>query len=199
MFPASFKEMVRKSLNRAALKQSAKVIVGAGKTKHDGWASAEIFEVNITDRNDFANYWSPNSRECFLAEHVWEHLTAEEGQTAANLCFEFLAPGGRLRIAVPDGNSPDPEYIEYVRVGGTGLGADDHKVLYTVESMGEMFKKSGFEVHPVEYFDVQGQFHQNEWDEKDGYISRCRKNDSRNTPELLKYTSLIVDGIKPAS
>ena len=197
LIPGRLKQFAREIANRSRLRQAKKVIIGAGRTKQIGWASCEIFEVNITNRRDFAAYWNPNSLECFLAEHVWEHLTVKDGQTAATHCFEFLAPGGRLRIAVPDGNSPDPEYIEYVRVGGTGAGADDHKVLYTVQKVVSMFEKAGFETHALEYFDSEGQFHQLNWDEKDGYIKRSRNNDPRNTPELLKYTSLIVDGIKP--
>jgi predicted SAM-dependent methyltransferase len=199
LLPGRLKQLLRQAANRGTLKQAERVIIGAGRTKQPGWASCEIFEVNITDRNDFSAYWDPNSRECFLAEHVWEHLTAADGQIAANHCFEFLKPGGRLRIAVPDGNSPDPDYIEDVRVGGRGAGAHDHKVLYTVETMIAMFEKAGFQPQALEFFDGDGKFQQIEWNEQDGYIKRCRKNDPRNTLETLKYTSLIVDGIKPIS
>ena len=61
-------------------------------------------------------------------------------QVNAN-CYEFLRPGGRLRIAVPDGFHPEPGYIEYVRPGGTGIGADDHKVLYNYQSLRKLLEK----------------------------------------------------------
>lgn len=40
--------------------------------------------------------------DAFLAEHVWEHLSLEDAHRAARNCHEFLRPGGRLRLAVPD-------------------------------------------------------------------------------------------------
>lgn len=39
-----------------------------------------------------------------LAEHVWEHMTKEEGIMAAKHCYEFLQDGGYIRVAVPDSN-----------------------------------------------------------------------------------------------
>lgn len=39
-----------------------------------------------------------------LAEHVWEHMTYEEGCQAAKNCYDYLADGGYLRVAVPDRN-----------------------------------------------------------------------------------------------
>jgi len=51
--------------------------------------------------------------------------------------FDFLRIGGTLRIAVPDGCHPDPNYIEHVRPGGTGAGADDHQFLYTYKTITE--------------------------------------------------------------
>jgi hypothetical protein len=64
------------------------------------------------------------------AEHVWEHLMPEQGATAARICHRFLRPGGYVRVAVPDGLHPDPKYVEWVRPGGSGLGAWDHTVLH---------------------------------------------------------------------
>lgn len=40
--------------------------------------------------------------DAFLAEHVWEHLSLEDAHRAARNCHEYLHPGGRLRLAVPD-------------------------------------------------------------------------------------------------
>jgi predicted SAM-dependent methyltransferase len=51
-----------------------------------------------------------------LAEHVWEHLTEEEGLAAARACFKYLSPGGFLRVVVPDGLHPDPAYVEWSRL-----------------------------------------------------------------------------------
>lgn len=40
--------------------------------------------------------------DAFLAEHVWEHLSLEDAHRAARNCHDYLHPGGRLRLAVPD-------------------------------------------------------------------------------------------------
>jgi predicted SAM-dependent methyltransferase len=133
----------------------------------------------------------------FLAEHVWEHLGSRQAIIANANCFEFLRPGGRLRIAVPDGFHPDPAYIEYVRPGGTGAGADDHKVLYNYKLISEELKNVGFEFRLLEYWDENGQFHFQEWSSEDGHISRSKRYDPRNQDGSLTYTSLIVDAIKP--
>ena len=131
-----------------------------------------------------------------LAEHVWEHLTLHEGLTAAKQCFEYLKPGGYLRVAVPDGFHPDQKYIEGVKVDGTGPGADDHKVLYTYKTLKELFSSAGFRVELLEYFDAEGEFHFVNWDTRSGTIRRSLRFDKRNANGELKYTSIILDAHK---
>ncbi|SRR6266542_4229033 len=177
--------------------RAKKIILGGSGTSYAGWLSTDKDSLDISERNDFALYWKPNSRLIFLAEHVWEHLDRDEAIRANANCFEFLRPGGRLRIAVPDGFHPDPAYIEYVRPGGTGAGAADHKVLYNYKLICEELKNAGFELKPLEYWDEKGQFHFQEWSSKDGHISRSQRYDPRNQDGTLTYTSLIVDAIKP--
>ena len=196
--PASVRGKIRRGLNWPKMKRSTKIIIGAGGTKQEGWASCDIDTINITRREDFLKFWQTGTLSNFLAEHVWEHLTPNDGRIAIEHCFELLAPSGRLRIAVPDGNSPDPAYIDHVRIGGTGPGGDDHKILYTVETLSEAMSDAGFVVEAVEYFDSEGHFHQNALNAAaHGYIGRSRDNDPRNTKEKIGYTSLIVDGVKP--
>ena len=101
-----------------------------------------------------------------------------------------------LRIAVPDGNFPDDNYIKHVRPGGTGQGAIEHKILYTYATILKLFDKKKFTLKLIEYFDENGQFIQNYNEEKNGYIIRSRNNDDRNTSENIKYTSIIIDATK---
>jgi predicted SAM-dependent methyltransferase len=172
-------------------------LIGAGGTSLPGWRTTDGDILDLRNRGHFANKWKPNSRAAFLAEHVWEHLTPVDAITAVNICFEFLKPGGRLRIAVPDGWHPDPGYIERVRPGGSGPGCDDHKVLFTYESLGKLLESAGFEVQLLEYWDENRHFHQAAWSAEDGPIRRSARTDSRNAHGQLNYTSLIVDAIKP--
>jgi predicted SAM-dependent methyltransferase len=160
-----------------------------------GWQQIKIRWILWIE--NFLRYWKPNSLDVLVAEHVWEHLTEEEAVQANANCYEFLRPGGRLRIAVPGGFHPDPAYIEYVRPGGMGLGADDHKVLYSCQSLKAQLEKAGFIVSLLEYWDEHGSFHFKEWSSEDGHILRSKRYDSWNQDGSLTYTSLIVDAIKP--
>ena len=134
--------------------------------------------------------------DVIFAEHVWEHLTDEQTRLANDNCYRFLKKGGRLRLAVPDGNHPDQDYIDYVKPKGQGWGADDHKILYDYRLMTSRLEKSGFKVRLLEYWDEDGKFHFNEWSNDYGRVKRSSRNDSRNSGGELKYTSLIIDAVK---
>jgi predicted SAM-dependent methyltransferase len=157
----------------------------------------DIDQLDVLEKKQWENYFSRGSIEAILAEHVWEHLTLEQGIRAAKLCFEFIRPGGRLRIAVPDGLHPDPDYIDSVRPKGRGQGAADHRVLYTWRDLKSVLDAAGFEVKPLEYFDSDGQFHHADWDPVDGMIRRSSRFDERNRDGTLRYTSIIFDAFKP--
>lgn len=174
-----------------------KIVIGSSKICYPGWVSTERGLLDVTDRNDFVRYWKPNSRVAFLAEHVFEHLTEDEARAGYVNCFEFLKRGGWLRMAVPDGFYPDSSYIELVKPGGTGIGAYDHKILYDYRSLKRVLDKAGFAVTLLEYWDEDGHFHSHVWDSKDGHIARSMRYDKRNQSGALKYTSLIIDAVKP--
>ena len=183
-----------KALSTAALKR---IVIGSAGTGFEGWVSTDRDTLDLLDENTWKPYIAPDSLDAILAEHVWEHLTPTEAATAAKTCFLFLKPGGRLRVAVPDGNHPDPSYRELVRPGGTGPGAEDHKVLYTYVTFRDLFAGAGFQVHLLEFFDEAGQFHYNEWDSKEGMILRSKRYDPRNSGDQLVYTSIVLDAVKP--
>jgi predicted SAM-dependent methyltransferase len=173
-----------------------KVVVGSSDIFEAGWIPSEWHFLNLLNEQEWLTYFKPDSISNILAEHVWEHLTPEDGTIAVRTCYRFLKKGGRLRIAVPDGFHPDPAYIDYVKPGGTGAGADDHKILYTYKIMTDMLEQAGYKVQLLEYFDESGVFHHNTWDAAAGYIHRSIKNDKRNADGKPNYTSLIVDAIK---
>jgi predicted SAM-dependent methyltransferase len=185
-------------IRAAARRAPCRLVVGASGLGQQGWISTEIDTLNVLQPRDWQRLFVPGSIDAILAEHVWEHLTPEEGAVAARLCYRYLAPAGYLRLAVPDGCHPRREYIDYVRPGGTGPGADDHKVLYTYSSLGQMLRAIGFDVALLEYYDEQGEFQYVEWDPAGGMIRRSRRFDPRNAGGELAYTSLIIDARKPA-
>jgi len=140
-------------LEDAARKQPLKIVVGASGIHDPGWIPTEIEYLNLMKPEHWSRFFKPDSIDAILAEHVWEYLAKEEASFAAKICFRYLKPNGYLRVAVPDGFHPDPRYIEWVRVGGIGPGADDHKILYTYKSLGAIFEAVGFKVVLCEYFD----------------------------------------------
>ena len=172
-----------------------KILVGGGKTKFKDWIHTDINILDVALTKNWKNYFNKNEISNILAEHVWEHLTIKESKLALKNCYTFLKKGGRLRIAVPDGYSPDKNYINMVKPGGFGCGSDDHKILYNYEKLKKEVESVGFSVELVEYFDKKGDFIKNKWSAKDGFINRSFDYDKRNK-HGLKYTSLIIDGVK---
>lgn len=177
-------------------KSNIKLVIGASEIVPNGWLGSEQYFLNILEKADWQNFFEPNSIKMMLAEHVWEHLTPIEGQLGASMCYLYLANGGHLRLAVPDGYHPDPNYIDYVKIGGSGAGAFDHKVLYNYKSLTKMLTEVGFEVELLEYFDEKGEFHEVDWQSEKGHMIRSKRYDSRNEGGKLAYTSLIVDAIR---
>jgi predicted SAM-dependent methyltransferase/GT2 family glycosyltransferase len=175
-----------------------KVILGASHTHFPGWISTNYPTVDITSRDSMSRHFKAGAVSAFLAEHVWEHLTPAQAVEACRNCFDALAPGGYLRMAVPDGLHSDPAYIEQVKPGGSGSGSDEHKVLYTHKTLSNLLESVGFEILLLEYFDEDGRFHYSEWSPDDGMIRRSRRFDKRNAVKPTAYTSLILDALKPS-
>lgn len=173
-----------------------KLVIGASGQHEKGWIGTEIEYLNLLKPQDWHAIFQPNQIDALMAEHVWEHLTLDDGLAAARQCYEFLKAGSYIRVAVPDGYCRDPEYMEWVRPGGSGVAADDHKVLYNHKTLTTIFKEAGFRIELLEYFDEHGVFHHTDWDPADGKIIRSRRYDERNANGELVYTSLIIDAKK---
>jgi predicted SAM-dependent methyltransferase len=192
---------VLKLKNKFKAAATKKINIGAGPDgealEYREWVCVDKDILDITNSNAWQSFTKTTEAvDNILAEHVWEHLTDEDTALANANCYKFLKKGGRLRIAVPDGNNPDKEYVERVKPGGSGLGSEDHKVLYTLDLMQERLSKAGFRIELVEYWNNDGVFVANKMDIKDGFIKRSKEFDPRNKSGQLNYTSLIVDAIK---
>lgn len=172
------------------------IIIGSGNTSQEKWISTDKNTLNLLNENTWIKLLGKRKATRLLAEHVWEHLSIEEGKLAAEICYKFLGQGGRIRIAVPDGNFPSQEYINNVKPNGSGAGADDHKVLYTYETLSKIFEVSGFKVELLEYYDENKSFHHKPWNLNDGKIQRSLHYDSRNKNNEIRYTSIILDAFK---
>ncbi|MDX1473628.1 MAG: hypothetical protein R3309_05615 [Reinekea sp.] len=176
------------------------IIIGAGEQSYDGWLATGKESLDLLCETDWVKSFSERKADRFLCEHVWEHLTVEQGIQAARYCFDALRPGGLLRVAVPDGYFPDAEYQRLVQVGGPGPAdhpAADHKVVYNHQTFSEVFNAVGFQVDLLEYCDERGRFHYHQWDYQTGPIYRSLLSDHRNSKDGLGFTSLVLDAIKP--
>ena len=174
-----------------------KIVIGSSGIYQKNWIPSEAHFLNLLEESTWKKYFDINQISNMLAEHVWEHLTLEEGKIAAAMCFKYMKKGGRLRVAVPDGFHKDPQYIDYVKPGGYGAGADDHKVLYNFKTFSSIFEECGFKTELLEYFDEKNNFHAKNWNIDDGFVHRSIKHDERNISGEPVYTSLIIDAIKP--
>ncbi len=176
-----------------------RIIIGAGGEQRDGWLATERYLLDISNDKSWARWFNPDTVTAILAEHVWEHLDPSDGQRAAHLCARYLADGGYIRVAVPDGLNPDPNYRDWVKPAGQGPGASDHRVLYTYRSLAEVFANAGLDVTLLEYFDESGTLHKTALDPADGFVKRSALTDPRNQAGRLFYTSIILDARKSRS
>ena len=176
-----------------------KVVIGAGKTQYEGWINTQETELNLLNRADFERMFSKEKPIAFLAEHVWEHMTLEDGIIAAKNCFDFIEDGGYIRAAVPDKNFRNDWYQDMVKVGGNGNPnhpAFTHKMVYDYQQFCTVFEQAGFVVELLEYCDENGIFHYKYWNEEDGKIGRSFRFDTRNSQENLGMVSIIIDAKK---
>lgn len=177
-----------------------RIIIGAGDQRWPGWIHTQKEELDLLNPKEWEISFRNRRADAFLCEHVWEHLTREEGLFAAKTCYEWLKPGGYLRCAVPDANFPDKDYQLSARVGGPGPKdhpAADHKIIYDYILFSDVFNQAGFDVDLLEYCDEQGRFHYNQWSPDDGPVYRSLRLDHRNQGTDIKSVSLIIDAIKP--
>lgn len=178
-----------------------KIIIGAGSQNWDGWTSTQGNELNLLDEGTWERYFGDERADAFLCEHVYEHLTLEEGKRAAKIISRFLKPGGFIRVAVPDRHFPDPEYQRTVQVGGPGPAdhpAADHKIVYGYQELTEVFEDAGFDVQLLEYHDEDGNFRLSDWNPDDAPVYRSSKLDHRNQDGIIRFASLIIDAVKKA-
>jgi len=168
-----------------------RIVIGSSGVFDDDWVATDAHELNLVDRNTWSKYLEPASVDALLAEHVWEHLTLEEGRIGARICYSYLRPGGYIRVAVPDGLHPDGKYREYIGIDGAGGGgAGGHKVVFTYRLLQEVFEGAGFVTRLLEYHDESGEFHVRDWSPIDGRIHRSSKYDPAGAP------SIILDAVK---
>ncbi len=68
-----------------------KIVIGAGGYNNNpSWLHTEEEELSLLENEKWEKRFTPQSLDAILAEHVWEHLSYEEGLTAAKECYRYL-------------------------------------------------------------------------------------------------------------
>ena len=178
-----------------------KIIVGAAETWQEGWYSTNENWLDITNAEDWqAVFQGKRLLTRVLAEHVFEHLTHEECRVALAHIHRHMREGGRIRVAVPDGNHPDADYLRHVGIGGIGDDASDHKQLLTVEALCALMAEAGFIPEHLEGYDAAGRLILEPYSPEDGFVYRSRVNETPESRTKWGFvdaaTSLIVDGTR---
>lgn len=177
-----------------------RIIIGAGKATYEDWIATQETELNLLNSKDYYKLFEKEeSVDAFLAEHVFEHLSYEEGVEAGRNLYKFLKHNGYVRVAVPDIHFINEWYHDMCKPGGPGPidhPAYTHKVFYDYKTLIEVFETAGFKVDLLEYCDENGRFHFNYWDPEQGMIGRSLRFDTRNKDGKLGMVSIIIDAYK---
>lgn len=178
------------------------LIIGAALTKQKGWFSTNEDWLDITKKEHWDRLFNSKVRvKRVLAEHVFEHLTVDEMRVSLNLIYENMIEGGSLRIAVPDGNNPNQEYIDNCGINGIGADALDHKQFLTYEFLSNEVKKVGFKISLIEGYLRNKKLVSKKPNKDLGLVMRSRSNKKfQNSKEGWNFvdsnTSLILDCFK---
>jgi predicted SAM-dependent methyltransferase len=180
-------QLREETLRRQLLETPRRIVIGASGVFEPGWTPTDAREFDLLQPQTWERFVQPESIDCLMAEHVWEHLTLAQGRIAALTCHRFLKPGGYLRVAVPDGLFPSAEFQEYIKIGGKAGGGvvGGHLIVYTYAMLRDVFESAGFTTTLLEYHDEAGQFHYQDWDPAQGKIHRSKRFDDRGPISII--------------
>ena len=175
-----------------------RMILGSANISYDGWIDTEMDILDILKEEEWQYLLGKRKVDMLLSEHVLEHIAPAEQLKSVALCYRYLKPGGRFRVAVPDGYRPDDIYREEIMPP-----RDGHTMVFNHQTLETMLQAVGFQTILLEYFDADGRFHLKDWHPEFGMVRRSARFDNqqqfrtKNGSHILNYTSLIVDAVKP--
>jgi predicted SAM-dependent methyltransferase len=149
--------------HRAPLASHIRLHLGCGAVRAPGYVNvdasyaAEAADL-VCDLMALHKYFSPGSIDAIYACHVLEHFSTEDARTLLGRLWTLLAPGGELRVSVPDvdrivriyaknwehfqtpGNSPWVGLI----YGGQSSAHDYHKTGFNYCWLKFLLEEAGF-------------------------------------------------------
>ena len=181
---------LRNAIARQASRGDVKVILGASHTQFPGWIPSDLPHFNIVDRSHWKFLFRSHCASNLLAEHVFEHLTVDQVKQALRHCHDWMKPGGCLRIAVPDANHANPEYLKM-----TLPPADGHLSAWNYETFSNVLAECGFRAIPLEYYSHDKHLVKVPFDSVNGPVSRSLQQGYVHH-EIRDYSSLVIDAIR---
>lgn len=169
-----------------------RIIIGASSTRESGWISTERDFFDLTDQDIMSKFLGKSKVDAYLLEHVLEHLSVNDSELALSFLASTLKSDGYIRIAVPDGNHPDDDYLRYVGIDGP----DDHKHLWRVGDFELISSKLGLNLTALEFCDELRIRRKIQQLDDRGLITRRFLNlnsDHSNWQSSIGPSSLIVD------
>jgi predicted SAM-dependent methyltransferase len=138
--------------------------LGSAGNRLDRWVNIDMLRPG----RSLDLYWDlrrgipfgSGSVDAIFAEHLFEHLTLDDGIRLLSECRRVLAPSGVVRIGVPDLDRyvasylGDDDLIDIVRPGrptramalGEPFFLHGHRTMYDFETLQYALEKSGFDV-----------------------------------------------------
>lgn len=151
----------------------------------------EVFDKSgLVDTSWYKNLLGKKA-EAFFVEHQLQYLSEHAALDFLITCRNSLEVGGRIRIADPDWNHPSQMYLEHASQFRPQLRNN-------VSSLVRLLWKAGYTSYPIEFWDDHGVFHSDAMLSYDqfGTVTRSSHNDPRAHDPDLKFSSLVVDGVK---
>lgn len=181
--------------------QYDKIHLGCGVKHLEGWFHVDALDYPHVDhigRVEDLSFIPDNSAQLIYACHVLEHFGRHTYKDALAEWHRVLAPGGILRLAVPDFNAAArlylsgtlPRGIEDVRglvTGGQRDQYDFHGMIYDEPSLAEAMKEVGFS--ETRLWDWRSTEHAHMDDYSQAYIPHMDKENGT-------LVSLNIEGVK---
>ena len=181
--------------------QYDKIHLGCGVKHLEGWFHVDALDYDHVDhvgRVEDLSFIPDNSAQLIYACHVLEHFGRKTYMDAIAEWYRVLAPGGILRLAVPDFAAAAtlylsgtlPRGIEDVRglvTGGQRDQYDFHGMIYDEASLGAAMKEVGFS--ETRLWDWRSTEHAHMDDYSQAYIPHMDKENGT-------LVSLNIEGVK---
>ena len=115
--------------------------LGSGGNNLPGWVNVDLIGARADVAWDLRHPlpFPDGSAQAVFMEHVLEHMTVAEGMVVLRHCLQVLAPGGVVRVGVPDAGRYARSYAE-----GTGTIDELRPGRPTrMLALGEVFQEHG--------------------------------------------------------